>query len=348
MSNSYEAAREEFLAGSENGQPAEPAGKQGRKRCDWQPDRDDHFIYNQVKFEGMTQRWVAGLLEISQSTVSRVVKRYERWLAHAEKRAGGQLDHAERRRSQRWLTYERNELILATCLRIASDMERDRDVTRLVMSRSRSSDEELTRREMSSEDRSGVAARFLRLAFRINMEQLKLVESDEPPPAPPLSAEQVALEEEAAAQARAELAAVRARSEACSQREAAEQQQAELVAKLQEEAERSELARQLAAELAQPSPAAAAADAAAAAAAVHQLHHDSAAASAASAGAAIPCGENGRAEKNGADARITSNRRPRRAANPQRDDDRQGRAARKELVTASPQPMQSSAQRLPR
>ena len=73
--------------------------------------------------EGKSQGWVAGLLGISQSTVSRILQRYERWQAHAKEREGGRLDPAERLRAQRWLTFERNELILSSCLRIATEME---------------------------------------------------------------------------------------------------------------------------------------------------------------------------------------------------------------------------------
>jgi hypothetical protein len=48
------------------------------------------------------------------------------------------------------------------------------------------------RSEEKTVDRHGVAARFLRLAFRINMEQLKLVEQDAPPMPEPLTAEDLA------------------------------------------------------------------------------------------------------------------------------------------------------------
>ena len=52
------------------------------------------------------------------------------------------------------------------------------------------------RSEERGVDRHGVAARFLRLAFRINMEQLKLVEQDPPPMPEPLTAAELAEEEE--------------------------------------------------------------------------------------------------------------------------------------------------------
>jgi hypothetical protein len=177
-------------------------------RRPWSPDRTDHLIFQWVKMEGKTQDWVATQLGVSQPTVSRVVQRYERWQAHAREREGGRLDHRERLRAQRWLTFERNELLLSSCLRIAQEMEGFTDVSKSTIRRGASLTQE---REVSTQhatiDRSGVAARFLRLAFRINMEQLKLAELDPPPPAEPLSEEEIAEQDRADAVAAEELAA---------------------------------------------------------------------------------------------------------------------------------------------
>jgi hypothetical protein len=57
-----------------------------------------------------------------------------------------------------------------------------------------------------------MAARFLRLAFRINMEQVKLAEAEPAPLPEPLTEEEVAQQEEQDAEDRAEIAAVRERS----------------------------------------------------------------------------------------------------------------------------------------
>src|SRR5436309_516821 len=70
----------------------------------------------------------------------------------------------------------------------------------------------VVRLENASIDRSGVAARFLRLAFRINMEQHKLVQLDQPPPAEPLSAEEQAEEDRQLAADAQEFAEARRRS----------------------------------------------------------------------------------------------------------------------------------------
>ena len=88
--------------------------------------------------------------------------------------------YLERLRAQRWLTYERNELILASSLRIAAEMEGFIDVSKSVINRpaSQFTQETEIRTEHATIDRHGIAARFLRLAFRINMEQLKLVSQD--------------------------------------------------------------------------------------------------------------------------------------------------------------------------
>jgi hypothetical protein len=102
----------------------------------------------------------------------------------------------------RQLTYERNERILGSCLRMAGDMEFAKDAWKSVTSRplSRPSAETEIRTESSMLDRSGMAARFLRLAFKINMEQLKLTEREPLEPLPPLTEEEnAAYEAESAA-----------------------------------------------------------------------------------------------------------------------------------------------------
>jgi len=189
---------------SANQQPR--ASAKTRQRRPWSPDKNDHLVYQWVKFEGQTQGWVAQQLNISQTTVSRIVQRYERWQAHAQPGADGRLDPAERLRAQRWLTYERNELILASALRIAGEMEGFVDVAKSTIRRPAATNKESeVRTENASVDRSGVAARFLRLAFRINMEQLKLAEMEPLAPLPPLSADQIDDEERAAVAARQEI-----------------------------------------------------------------------------------------------------------------------------------------------
>src|SRR5438132_11881148 len=165
--------------------------------------------------QGKTQSEVAGMFGIDQSTVSRIIQRYERWQAHAKDRENGRLDRSERLRAQRWLTYERNELILASCLRIAQEMERITELSKSTIHRQTSnpSNETEIRTESTMIDRSGVAARFLRLAYRINMDQLKLAALVEPPAAEPLTDEELADEARQAADDAAEIAAARRRAE---------------------------------------------------------------------------------------------------------------------------------------
>jgi hypothetical protein len=184
-----------------------------RPRRPWKPDGDAHLIFQWVKMEGKSQGWVASALNVSQPTVSRIIQRYERWQAHAKEREDGRLDPAERLRAQRWLTFERNELILASCLRIAHEMEGFIDTSKstILHEASRPSKELEVRTHHARIDRTGTVARFLRLAFRINMEQLKLAELDQPPPAAALSDEELAEEDRQAAADAAELAAARRR-----------------------------------------------------------------------------------------------------------------------------------------
>ena len=98
----------------------------------WQPTYYDHLLYRWIKFEGRSQGWVASNFHVSQPTISRMMARYERWQSRTKPHENGQLDHAERLRAQRWLTYERNELILHSCLRIADALEGFTDTTKTV------------------------------------------------------------------------------------------------------------------------------------------------------------------------------------------------------------------------
>jgi len=191
----------------------------------WTPDGDAHIIFQWVKMEGKSQSWVAAAFGINQSTVSRIIQRYERWQAHAKERENGRLDQAERLRAQRWLTYERNEQILASCLRIAQEMEGFIDTSRSTIHRpvSSSSQQHEVRAQHATIDRTGMVARFLRLAFRINMEQLKLAELAEPPSAEPLSPDELAAEEAQAAADAEELAEARRRGREKARRRAEEE-----------------------------------------------------------------------------------------------------------------------------
>jgi len=177
----------------------------------WQPSGHDHLIYEWVKMQGKTQSEVAGMFGIDQSTVSRTIQRYERWQAHAKDRENGRLDRSERLRAQRWLTYERNELILASCLRIAQEMEGFTELSKSTIRRpiDQPSKQSEVRTEDRVIDRHGVAARYLRLAFRVNMEQLKLVSLLEPPSAAPLTDQELADEARQAALDAAEISAAR-------------------------------------------------------------------------------------------------------------------------------------------
>jgi len=131
---------------------------------------------------------------MSQSTVSRILDRYERWIAHGGPAKSGSPSHDERVRASRWLTYERNEWILTSALRIAGEMERALDTSKSTVSHpaSHPSRETEVRTEHKVIDRSGIAARFLRLAHRVNMDQLKLVERDPLPALGPMTFDDVA------------------------------------------------------------------------------------------------------------------------------------------------------------
>src|SRR5207249_2250840 len=153
------------------------------------PTDRERMIFQWVKFDGHTQAWVAQQLDMHQSTVSRIVERYERWIARGGPSQEGALSHEERVRAQRWLTYERNEWIITSALRLAGEMERGIDATRsnITHHASQPSKELLVRTEHFVLDRSGMANRYLRLAHRVGMDQLKLLEKEPLPALEPLT-----------------------------------------------------------------------------------------------------------------------------------------------------------------
>ena len=181
---------------SENRKP-KTENSPARPRRPWTPTDTDHRIYQWFKMDGHTQDWVAYQFGISQGTVSRIVDRYERWQAHAQERENGSLDHTERLRAQRWLTFQRNEKIVASCLRLAEALEGfvDTSCTTTQHPGRYPSEDTVVRTQHFAIDRTASVSRFLRLAFRVNMEQLKLATLAPPPPARPLSPEEYAAEE---------------------------------------------------------------------------------------------------------------------------------------------------------
>lgn len=160
---------------------------------EWSPSDRDRLVFQWVKFEGKTQSWVAEQLELNQSSVSRMIERYERWIARGGPARQGGLSQAERARAQRWLTYERNEWILTSALRIAGEMEHAIDTSKSTITRSAASPsgEAEVRTHHERIDRSAIAARYLRLAYRVNMDQLKLVEQEPLEDLAPLTAQDV-------------------------------------------------------------------------------------------------------------------------------------------------------------
>jgi hypothetical protein len=168
----------------------------------WSPSDRDRLIFQWVKFEGHTQSWVADQLAMHQSSVSRIVERYERWIARGGPARQGGLSHDERLRSQQWLTYERNEWIVASALRLAGEMERAIETSRSNIKRHASDPtrELEVRTEYKMLDRSGIAARFLRLAHRVGMDQLQLVEQEPLAELEPLTIDDAELEQEVSAE----------------------------------------------------------------------------------------------------------------------------------------------------
>jgi hypothetical protein len=155
----------------------------------WSPSDRDRLIYRWVKFDGHKQSWVADQLGMNQSTVSRIVDRYERWIAHGGPVREGGLSRDERLRAQIWLTYERNESIITSALRMASEMEQMSDSSKSTTKHycSEPSREIEVRTENSIRDRTDKACRYLRLAYRVGMDQLQLLEKYDLPALEPFT-----------------------------------------------------------------------------------------------------------------------------------------------------------------
>ena len=155
----------------------------------WTPSDRDRLIYRWVKFDGHKQSWVADQLDLNQSTVSRIIDRYERWIAHGGPAQQGALNRDERLRAQLWLTRERNEWIIASAMRIAGEMEHMSDATKSTTTH-HSSDPSCqieVRTENSIRDRTATVCRYLRLAHRVGMDQVKLVEKYDLPDLEPFT-----------------------------------------------------------------------------------------------------------------------------------------------------------------
>jgi hypothetical protein len=155
----------------------------------WAPSNRDRLIYTWVRFEGRSQAWAACELNLNQSTVSRIIDRYERWIAHGGPSQNGGLNRDERLRAQHYLTYERNEWILASCMRLAIQMEHFSDTSKSTTKHycSDPSRELEVHTQHSVLDRTGKVCRYLRLAHRVNMDQKKLVEQENFPALEPLT-----------------------------------------------------------------------------------------------------------------------------------------------------------------
>ena len=163
-----------------NGQPgstSQPSAPQAKGR-EWTPSDRDRLIFQWVKFDGHTQSWVAQQLDLNQSTVSRIVERYERWIARGGPGRQGGLTYDERLRYQHWLSYERNEWVIGAAFRLAGEMERAFDTSKSTTTTDAAHPSQATqvRTEYQVLDRSGMVARFLRIAHRVTMEQLRLVQ----------------------------------------------------------------------------------------------------------------------------------------------------------------------------
>jgi len=162
----------------------------------WTPSDRDRIIYKWVKFDGHKQSWVADQLGMNQSTVSRIIDRYERWIAHGGPAQQGALNRDERLRAQVALTFERNEWIIASCMRLAAEMERLSDISKSNIKHycSDPTHEIEVNTEHKVRDNTAKADRYLRLAHRVGADQLKLIEKYDLPALEPLTLDPLTLD----------------------------------------------------------------------------------------------------------------------------------------------------------
>jgi hypothetical protein len=160
----------------------------------WTPTSRDRLVYRWVKSDGQSQSEVAARLKINQSTVSRIVERFELWIAHGGPEQEGALNHEERRRAPRRLTYERNEWVIATAMRLTNQLQLFHEETSRSFAGPNAlpDPERQVKTQVRTVDRTALAARYLSLVHQVNMDQHRLCsQDDELPPLMPLTEDDI-------------------------------------------------------------------------------------------------------------------------------------------------------------
>jgi transcriptional regulator with XRE-family HTH domain len=159
-----------------------------RPRAKRQPSERDQAIYVARMTRGLSQAELAEQQGLSQSRISQILRRVEKWRGEVWPAEAGELDHAQRQRVERWLEHQRQQAIYDRAL-AAFDRGPRELVTRKSGERGETSFHETTTRELPAN------VQLLKVAQR-SAEALANAADKPAPPRQPDASRQQAREEE--------------------------------------------------------------------------------------------------------------------------------------------------------
>jgi len=163
--------------------PVPPTKETLHKRRVWLPSPRERAMYRAVAVEGRTQHDVGAEFGRSQSAVSRLVQRFERWRGGAKGEECGELDPQRQAHLDRWLERERAEEVYQRSMRLALKMEQAPATTRREGDRG-VKEEGKKWFEETKRDQLAAAGQMLKTALRANESLGKLADKEPLPPLP--------------------------------------------------------------------------------------------------------------------------------------------------------------------
>ena len=154
--------------------PAQP-----QRTRPWKPSARDQAIYRAVVIEGRTQLAAGQEFGRSQSAVSRLLGRFERWRGGAKPQDSGELDPLRQRHFDRWLARQRHDEVYTRAMRLSKTMEEAPAKTHREGARDgREWHEDVTR------DQWAAAGQMLKTALRANEALERFADKEPLPPLP--------------------------------------------------------------------------------------------------------------------------------------------------------------------
>ena len=154
--------------------PAQP-----QRTRPWKPSARDQAIYRAVVIEGRTQLAAGQEFGRSQSAVSRLLGRFERWRGGAKPEDSGELDPLRQRHFDRWLARQRHDEVYTRAMRLSKTMEEAPAKTHREGARDgKAWHEDVTR------DQWTAAGQMLKTALRANEALEKFADKEPLPPLP--------------------------------------------------------------------------------------------------------------------------------------------------------------------